>query len=91
MRQVNNFTFLKKNHVIGSRKLTWQMKLTSCLHEWMSVVLKQGVVIVKNRTIVKCSCEETFGSLVRKSRSGISRRKMSQVTEYSLQWVATWL
>ena len=45
----NNFTFLKKNknHVIGSRELTWQMKLTPQLHELLSVVLKQGVVIVK--------------------------------------------
>ena len=68
MRRVTNFTFLKrnKNHVIGSRELTWQMKLKPWLHEWMSVVLKQGAVIVKNRTMVKCSCEETFGSLVRK-------------------------
>jgi len=38
----------------------------SSLSEWLSVVLKRGVVTIKNRVIVQYSCEETFGALVKK-------------------------
>ena len=40
--------------------------LVSSLSEWLSVVLKRGVVTIKNRAIVQCSSEETFGALVKK-------------------------
>ena len=42
------------------------LSINSSLNEWLSVVLKRGLVIIKNRVIVQCSCEETFGALVRK-------------------------
>ena len=48
-------------------------------HEWLSVVLKQGVVIVKNRTIVKCSCEDTFGSLVRKVAPEFQEERVKRI------------
>ena len=68
MWRVNNLPFVKKNknHVIDSRELGMADETDTTLHKWVSVVLKRGVVVVKNRTTVKCSCEETFGSLVSK-------------------------
>ena len=33
---------------------------------WLSVILKRGLHVVKNRTIVKASWEESFGALVEK-------------------------
>ena len=49
------------------------------LHEWLSVVLKRGVVIVKNRTEMKCSCEETFGSLVRKVAAEFQEERVKRI------------
>ena len=33
---------------------------------WLSVMIKQGQNVVKGRTIMKCSWEDTFGSLLEK-------------------------
>jgi len=37
-------------------------------HEWLSDVIKQSDIVInyKSRAIVKCSSEETFGSLISK-------------------------
>jgi len=34
--------------------------------EWLSDVLKRSFIVIKSRAIVKCSSEETFGSLIGK-------------------------
>ena len=47
-------------------------------HEWLSVV-KRGVVVVKNRTIVKCSCEETFGLLVSKVAPEFQEERVKRI------------
>jgi len=52
-----------KNHVINPRELR-RTDVTS--REWLSDVLKRSVIVIKSRAIVKCSSEETFGSLISK-------------------------
>ena len=42
------------------------MAQPSLLYEWLSVVIKRGTVVVKDRSIVRCCCKETFGALVEK-------------------------
>ena len=34
------------------------IKPSSLLYEWLSVVIKQSAVIDKNKSLVKCCCEE---------------------------------
>ena len=47
----------------------------SSLYEWLSVAIKRGAVVVKDRSIVKCCCEETFVPIVRKSLLNAKKRK----------------
>ena len=64
-------------------KLTWcsrdvNLVEPSSLHEWLSIVIKRGVVI-KNRSIVKCFCEETFGCLVEKAAPECKDDKVERI------------
>ena len=55
------------------------LSINSSLNEWLSVVLKRGLVIIKNRVIVQCSCEETFGALVRKVAPELEEERVKRV------------
>ena len=55
------------------------LSINSSLNEWLSVVLQRGVVIIKNRGIVQCSCEETFGALVRKVAPELEEERVKRV------------
>ena len=51
----------------------------SSLYEWLSVVIKRGAVVVKDRSIVKCCCEETFDNLVRKVAPKCKEEKIVRI------------
>ena len=45
---------------------------------WLSVLVKQGQSVIKCRTVVKCSWEDTFGSLLDKFK-GLSDRTIEKI------------
>ena len=46
---------------------------------WLSVIVKRGQQIVKDRTIFKCAWEDTFGSLLLKFGSELEAKTINQV------------
>ena len=66
------------NHVI---KVTLCKCMTeeacSSLYEWLSMIIKEGAIVVKNRSRTKCCCKEIFGAFV-SSRTWVQRRESGE-------------
>ena len=41
----------------------------STLYEWLSIVIKRGIIVIRNRSIIKYYSEDSFGTIVGKVAS----------------------
>ena len=54
-------------------------KEASTFYEWLIIVIKRGVIVTRNRSIIKCYSEETFGAIVGKVVSEYKGEKVVRV------------
>ena len=58
---------------------TWSQSKMAASFAWLSVLLKRGLHVIKNRTIVKASWEESFGALVEKVGSEFAQEHIARI------------
>ena len=51
----------------------------SSLYEWLSIIIKRGAVVVKDKSIVICCCEETFDDIVGKVAPEFKEEKIVRI------------